>query len=184
MTNSSNKPPFPLQPPPAMYTRKRAKFEYSRHGVDDPYEGFCQTHDPRATKVFFDPGAFKDYCGMITHYESFAELQIKPDDLIGRFYPHRIPDLLEFCEWFPEYSVISSYGDRGMINKMCLDAKEFFLCHKRAHKERIVCKRLFYLLPTIWAGSTGEPDASPEEIVQFLRAQGYLDAKVIYPDDD
>lgn len=184
MTTNSKKPPFPLHPPPALYKRKREKREYSRHGVDNPHDGFCQTPDPRATKVFFDSGDFMDYCGLIGGYESFRDLPIKPDDIIGRFYPHRIPDLLEFCDWFPEYSVISNYGKRGMINKMQLDAESFFLCHKMPHRERIVCKDLFHLRPAIWGGSTRPRELSLEEVVQVLRAQGYPDAKIIYPDEE
>lgn len=166
-----------------MYTRKRVKYEFSQHGVDNPHEGFCQTPDPLATKVFFDWAIFMDYCGVITGYESFQDLHIKPDDLIGRFYPHRIPDLLEFCAWFPEYSVISSYGSRGMINKMQLDAESFFLCFRMPHKERIVCKGLFISYPTIWGGSTRPPEPSLEELVQSLRAQGYPETEIVFLDE-
>lgn len=93
----------------------------------------------KETKIMFDTGEFHSYCGTLTTVVDFISLYIKPCGLAGNFYPHRLSDLLQFCEWFPEYSILSLMPDGSSINHPKLGARTYFIAKFNRYAERIVC---------------------------------------------
>lgn len=129
----------------------------------------------KETKIMFDTGEFHSYCGTMTTFVEFHDLYIKPDGLACNFSPGRLFDLLEFCEWFPEYSILSLMPDGSSINHPKLGARAYFLAKFNRSSERIFChglrnKGVRYSVAG-YAISLTPPPITPE---QFWRAAGMV----------
>lgn len=125
------------------------------------------------TKIMFDTAEFLDYCGKIGTPLEFLDIHMKPDAIGGQFYPKRLPEMLEFCEWFPEFSIISKMPNRAMVNRPRLGAHCYYLAKCNRSAERIVCHSAqnndkFYTV----AGIAISPKRPEVTVEQFWRALG------------
>lgn len=121
----------------------------------------------------FDTSEFLDYCGMIGEPQEFIGVLIKPDGIAGQFYPPRLQEMLEYCDWFPEYSIISKMPCGALINQPKLGAQSYFLANLNRSDERIVCHSVYNLSYCCKvAGYKFTSEANSLTLEQFLRARG------------
>lgn len=127
----------------------------------------------KETRIMFDTAEFFDYCGMIGEPQEFIGVQIKPDGISGHFYPPRLREMLEFCKWFPEYSIISVMHSDALINQPRLGARYYLLANRNRGNERILChggRNNSYEYAV--AGYSISPIKPLLTLQQFLRALG------------
>lgn len=93
----------------------------------------------KETKIMFDLGEFHNYCGTLFTMVDFLNIHIKPDGLGGNFTSARLYELMEYCEWFPEYSIVTLMPDGSSINHPKLGARWYFLAKHNRNSERILC---------------------------------------------
>jgi hypothetical protein len=57
----------------------------------------------------------------------FDNLSIKPNNLGGRFDPHRVNELIRFCYSNPEYHIVSALHKLNYVNGYSSKALTYFL---------------------------------------------------------
>lgn len=139
----------------------------------------------KETKIMFSTSEFLDYCGMIGEPQEFIGVLIKPDGISGQFYPPRLLEMLEFCEWFPEYSILSKMPCGAFINQPRLGARFYLLANRNRSDERIVCHDIGHkYYRYVIAGYGEHPKPTLEDALRFLRAQGFPEAGIGDPDEN
>ena len=90
-------------------------------------------------KIIYDSQEFSDRTQLVRdHLDIFG---IEPDTRLGYFFPHRLEELLQYCEQYPEFHIVSELKNgAGKINRPIENAAFYLLAEGDADPNLIGCR--------------------------------------------